>query len=235
MIVFFVLFNLLTLSIYLISLSIYHGLPMANFLRQITESYYFPYITSAQVGTIDGQHFHTLVYGYLAIMILVNIGFHYYRKNSAKSAVMSFHQGITVSIFIVLFLMINLQIMNHWKVFTKEMDFFAQKSVSSKNKLIHGKSYRIANYLKRIYPGKHKGQFISDQDILREPAMGQHRRLAYFLYPVIDIRNVNTTVPTDSIVFFSKEDIKVSLPDGFVFKGAYNMKNALAVRKESLD
>jgi len=234
MLIYRIFFNIIVVYIFILSLSLQLDISIITLLSKIIKSYYFPFIHSAKIGSIANRSFHIYAYGCLVFMILTNFLVQFFLNRSKRRVSGSFYHMITMICFTFAFLIISLQTVNHWEIFALERNLFAHKSVDEKNKFIQKEPYRVASYFKKIYSGKHRGKFITDMDILREPHMGKHRKFSYYLYPTIDIRNINTHFPVDCIVFFSKKNAEKYIPDDFILQGAYDSSNVLAVNKKDI-
>jgi len=92
-------------------------------------------------------------------------------------------------------------------------------------------SYHFARFCQAHLPGKHKGKFITDLNINKEPAMLIHRVLAYYIYP-IDIRDIHKTSQVDCLIIFESKNPYAHVPHDFVVKAVFDDHSLLAVRKE---
>lgn len=127
--------------------------------------------------------------------------------------------------------MLAVQTVNHTQVFAKEIDLFSNKTLEEKLLFIHKEPYEFAQYCRLQYPGRHKCHFMSDRDHSREPFMGKHRTLAYFLFPDIDIRSAYPDREEDCAVNYHKTNKEQSPPEDYIIKGMFDDNHYLAVKK----
>ena len=91
--------------------------------------------------------------------------------------------------------------------------------------------YTCAQYCKSMSPKRHRGLFLTDLDLTKGDYMLWHRKLAYYLYPTIDIR-IDQKSPIDSIILFYKKDSQKVIPEGFQVIGALTSDCFFAVKKD---
>lgn len=134
-------------------------------------------------------------------------------------------------LLIILALLSVCQVVQHSWYFQHRYELFQNKSLHQKKIQLFGFPYAFARNCQKHLSGYHRAQFITDVDVHHPEGMTEHRRLAYFLYP-INIRSYDKTLPVDSIIYFKKHDAVNLIPEGYVIRYAYDNDNVLAVRKD---
>ena len=134
--------------------------------------------------------------------------------------------------FTALFLIVGLQTFTHARLFLSERAVFGSISQEEKKIIFFADMYGFAQYCRIQFPGKHRGEFITDADLAKEPYMSYHRKIAYYLFPGIDIRGIYQDLPVDCFVAVFKKDVEASVPKDFRILGCYKRNFCLAVRKD---
>jgi len=133
--------------------------------------------------------------------------------------------------FILFVVVVALQTKTHFVAFEHTRNRFPFQSTHEKSSFYQGVPYHFANYCKRIYPGRHRGKFVTDLDINEPYNMRVHRIISYFLYPAIDVR-MSQNKSMDCIVVYEKDEPEQAIPDDFEVLGYFSDRSLLAVRKE---
>lgn len=107
---------------------------------------------------------------------------------------------------------------------------FTGKSVQERTAASMGLPYYLASFCRLNFPGKHKGELISDLNFSHDPAMSFHRRLAYFIYP-IDIRGI-TNRPADCRLISFKHNPQGFIPEKHTGMYRFDEQNIFITGKE---
>ena len=94
-----------------------------------------------------------------------------------------------------------------------------------------GGVYLLPKHTKSLLPGYHRAKLITDLDMTKDPGALYQRELSYFLYP-IDIRNIYSKKPFDTVLIFFKENVENHIPDGYQLHHIFNDKNIIAIKKD---
>lgn len=207
-------------------------------LKEIFSSYQLYQIFFCQVGSVGPWHFHILFYTFFAILswILYFLAsfrptmFHKDKQAVSPTRLISHLALLLASLIFIM------QAFHHLHIFGNEHKFFAGRSLDEKLTIVHeGTPYLYAKLVHQTLPyGKFRGVFISDGNLGTEPLMGEHRRLAYFLYPTVDIRNVRPSDAVDCLIYYRKNNAREFVPDNFVIIGDYGSEFLLAIDRKWL-
>ena len=207
--------------------------PLTN---QIIRCYRFPFVNSNTVGEIDGINLNLYLFGFCFFAGSVLVLWRY-----AKNRFLHL-KGLLASLkiypmvgLVVLGCAAGMQTLNHVSIFANEWALFQGKSEEEKLSFIHKGPYGFALFCKSLVDDDCRGIFETDLNINRDPGMEKHRKLAYFLYPEIDIRHIGLERPTECLIVFRKKDPLGAIPADFRLKGIFNETCLLAVRKNGND
>ena len=81
--------------------------------------------------------------------------------------------------------------------------------------------------------GHQRGRLMTDIDLSTEEGMTLHRRLAYYLYPIM-IRSYQDAENPDYLIYLHKKDAVNAVPHGYVINFKINDNNLMATRKDLL-
>jgi hypothetical protein len=223
----------LLLGAYLIMLAVLFKTPIPDIKQQLLDGYRFPYTNSCTVGDLVGMHIHL----HLIIVMLVFLTFYSLGQRlprpSFPTRLPSIPELLLTAGLALWASLIFLQTINHAHIFANERRIFSGKSVSEKQRFIHKQPYVFAQYCRRRFPGRHKGFLRTDLDPQDEPFATQHRKLVYFLFPDIDIRNIYVDAAYDCLIFYDEETRPGSIPPGFKIKGVFDARHVIAVKEEA--
>jgi hypothetical protein len=222
-----------------------------NLLYQIKASYSFRYINPVYVGLVNGTNLHTFLFkiiiGLSLLLALLNISRRRRLTSSLSTGFQYFSQFLLTAswitwFFIVIRLLLKvtwvtwcfiiiLQTYNDTLLLWEDVPKIAGKTVTQKQSRKHLLAFDFAQECRQKFPGRHRCQFFTDGDLTTDPAMFHHRKLAYFLYPVIDIRGVHPERPLDCLIFYEKADAAKLIPPGFKIKVKMSSSTLLAVQE----
>jgi hypothetical protein len=207
-------------------------IPLFSLLSQINDSYLFLNKNTVKVGNVGGINFH--VYVYKGVILLSGLAL-------IKEIFVSYHRKTRFSFktnclllphitFMVLLWLVLLQTVNRTQVFIREFKLFAGKPLETNQAFMHTWVFDFAHYSQAIFPGQHRCKLETDKNLNADPFMFQHRQLAYFLYPTIDLRDACPDRPVDCLIIW-KQDAVHKVPEGFEIKAAMDLEHVLAVKK----
>ena len=219
--------------LYFLALAGISGIAFPDLIRQLMAGYYFPYTNSCTVGKLAGINIHLHLIIFLAgFLVLYALGSRIFpaatHPQSRSIALVVPSAGLALLVFVI-----TLQTINHTQVFANERQRFSGKSTADKQRFIHKTPYEFAQYCRRQFPGRHQGFLRTDRDIHNEPFATQHRKLAYFLYPDIDIRSSAGERTYDCLIFYEEKNGAQALPPGFRIKAMLDDQHFLAVKDET--
>jgi len=221
------------LAVFLLGLSFSLQIPLPTLLSQIKESYVFPYVNSATVDEIKGVPLHYYVYSFTIFISLSALFICFlfsHRQNkpfSFKEHGRLFPQITTV----MLICLASIQTVNRAQIFYAEINVFSGLSTKAKEAFIHP-AHDFAQYCVDVLPGRHRCEFITDVDLTINRYLFYQRQLAYFLFPVIDIRDIYYDKPVDCLIIV-KKNADQNVPQGFEIRGLLDSHHVIAVRKDS--
>lgn len=131
---------------------------------------------------------------------------------------------------IVFFITTGIQTIYQIKYFSTEFKTFSGKTLSEKNSHIFGLPYKFAVFCREHLSGEHRGELITDLDIMEPYGMTLHTRLYYHLYP-INIA-VKTDKPIDCYVIFEKKSAWDAIPKKNKAAYIFDQSNILAIKEE---
>ena len=212
-----------------------HQTPLA-IIQEIIKSYVLNQIFFCHVGHVGPLHFHLLFYLFFTILSLV-----LYLLLSLRPQLFGIQRkdsNLKLIPYLALMLaavIITLQAANHIQIFGRESKVFAGRTLDQKLAFLHQTPYLYAKSVHSLIPhGRYRGVYISDGDIQTEPFMGEHRRLAYFLYPMVDIRNVRPDASVDCLIYYRKNNAREFVPKNFVIVGKFHSSFLIAVDQRLL-
>ncbi len=225
----FILVELL-LALYFINLALIFKTPIPAIIQQLLAGYHFPYTNSCTVGNLLGMNIHLHLILFIVIFFIL---YNSWRRLSPPfpAAPASPWEILPAAGLALLTFLLTLQTINHVKIFANERRLFSGKTVSEKQRFIHKQPYEFALFCRQQYPGRHKGFLRTDLDPHNEPFATQHRKLVYFLFPDIDIRNAYRAQPYDCLVFYEEKNGLQNIPPGFKIKGILDNRHFLAVKE----
>ncbi|MFA5261106.1 MAG: hypothetical protein WC450_07770 [Candidatus Omnitrophota bacterium] len=221
------------LATYFIMSAVINRISLLNLKQQLMAGYHFPYTNSCTVGNLLGINIHLHIIIFILIFLLTYV---LWQRLFTPSSPPPFDSTLrmlpTAGLALSVFLM-TIQTVNHVNIFTNERRLFSGKSVSDKQRFIHKQPYEFAQYCRRQFPGRHKGFLRTDLDPHNEPFATQHRKLAYFLFPDIDIRHAYLDTAYDCLIFYEEKNGTASIPPGFKIKGMFDNQHFLAVKEQA--
>ena len=138
---------------------------------------------------------------------------------------------IAFKMSVIVFLIgLGLQTVNQIKFLPREFQKYHGTLYHERLPSRFRKPYQFAMLCHRYFPGQHTGEFITDFDLTKDPDMVTHRILAYYLYPVIDIRDRRAPL-YDCVVIFKKKQPRAYVPEGFEVLFEFDQESLLAVRR----
>ncbi len=192
--------------------------------------FYKPHYNICLPPYIAGNNFYVFVYlAFLIVVPSVHLirRFHNHKMHSKASGILT---TALFTAFALFYLLSVLQTISQIDNARAEFKIFTNKSNDEKNIAIAGKKlYGFVQYCRKILPGVHNAQFLTDMDLSNDPGMITQRMLAYYLYP-IDIRNVRND-PLDSLIVFAKKDAVANVPDDFRIIGVFDQSSVIAIKK----
>ncbi|MCK5081940.1 MAG: hypothetical protein KAR31_03450, partial [Candidatus Omnitrophica bacterium] len=105
---------------------------------------------------------------------------------------------------------------------------FSRLSLSDKLVSWNRHAYTFAVYCRRILNGRYQGILVTDLETNGKDML-LHRKLSFFLYPVVHIRG--NKKKADCMVVFMKNNPMESVPDDFEVVGVYSENSLIALRK----
>jgi len=84
-----------------------------------------------------------------------------------------------------------------------------------------------------VKEGHTDGKLITDMDQATHVGATSHRRLAYYLYPII-IRGREEAKNPDYLIYFHKQNADTLIPEGYVVRVKIDDSNLLAIRRDLL-
>jgi len=146
----------------------------------------------------------------------------------------SFLQIAPFTLIIGLLLFSAVQQFHRFDFFNYEKDKFGGKTTHEKNLIFFGDIYNIAQIIQETLKHRHRGELVTDYDLLRDPYMIHHRALSYFFYPKVSLRFDNQTQKDILFLFFKNNPLEY-IPENYKTFYATNDKNfVLAIEKKAL-
>jgi hypothetical protein len=222
----------------LLSLSFKLGLGIEEIMVEVGTQFFFSYVspTDKTLGKLGPYPIIMLLYIWALFSILFYIALEWIRNRCRLSLIIpSAHLAFQSLGLIMVGAVLILQTSQQMLLFKYMVHKDRGRTREELIEYIFEDTYRFAKYCKSILPGYHTADFFSDlnQDPPRD-AMTAQRRLAYFLYPQIDVR-VSRQQPRDCLVLFYVKDAQKYVPPDYEIIGSYKKICHLAVRKDLLD
>ena len=203
---------------------------MRDIIQTIKQGYDFPFILSYPAGKVGGVHIHLffmlVVFATAIVVIVINKVF-----CKKKLLDLNTYHCIPAISLIYLAVLILLQLTNNIQNFRKEYHTFADKTQHEKLVIHHKRPYEFAQFCRNYLSGQFKGGLITDIDINREPYMEEHRILAYFLFPTVDIRDIHTDKARHCLVVYRKKDPYAFIPADYKIVAEFDSESLLAIKR----
>ena len=219
------------LSIFIFSLlnNFPNGEIFKNFLVQAHTKLYQQHHNIIPAPYIANINF----YRYLYYALFLNFILLYFIKKIFKSDVFKIKQSLmpptlsllfTVYIFVIFIQTLSLSLHAH-----REYVQFSGKSTDQKYGEILKSIYILPQRTKKLFPGYHKAELITDLNLTEDPGQLYYRQMAYFLYP-IDIRGIHKHADPDLALIFFKQNAIAHVPDGYKPRYIFDNKNLIAIK-----
>ena len=225
--VFLLLFLFLFLFIYVMT---YGGEMSYEILS--AEIYPPPHIGNALTSNFYGVSYTALAVLFAVLFVAAGIVDHpcfrtFVFKDMYKQLVFPF--------FVVLYLAITFfQTFVHAQYFAREKADFQGKSLEQKQTLLFQFAYTFAKEVRRMLPGEHIAQIVSDLDLEQTMEMTLHRQFCYFLYPINARIYPQGQVP-EVLILLGKKDAIHAIPPGYRLLLQYDDENLVAVKIRNED
>lgn len=201
-----------------------------HFLSQIYKHLYRPHHNIFDLPDIGGITFYHYVYIALLLASLSLCLIKKILKSKAPKKKQAISSTLLSLVFTAYIFVTIVQTASFFKFFKKEFKNFSGKSTEKNYTRIFKPIYLLPKYTRFRLPGYHRAKFITDMNIKKDPGALLYRALAHFLYPV-DIRNIRSNEPFDTVLIFFKKDAVSHIPDGYQLQYAFNDENVIATRE----
>jgi len=201
----------------------------SSVLKQISDHFYQMTPNICTYMKVKGVN---VIYFIYAAITLFSCAEHFLFSGRATSPLKENSRGIRFILLrntcIALLIICALQAKTLISQFMFEHTYFADAPIEKKYSQRFGKIYDFANYCKKLLPGTHQANVITDID--KESAAWEyaHAELSYFLYP-INIKTYQGSEP-EVIVIYSKDDPLKSVPENFLAFEQFDSKSLIAVK-----
>jgi hypothetical protein len=197
-------------------------------------SLYLPNHNICGMGEIAGQNTLILFCQFLLFTILTTIICHMFCfKTKLNKEYIFPSQMITLVCMLGFVLFASVQQIHRHEHSVSEAARFHGKTPHEKKLLMFGKIYELSQLCKKILPGRHQGEIITDLDRSKDPYMLWFRLLDYLLYPEISLRFKNQT-PKDCLILFYKENALRYIPKDYkVLIGSEDNHFILAIKEDA--
>lgn len=219
-------------AILLLWLATVQKIPLSTLIQNVCTNFYpAANMNIFMVKKICNINAYIYIYFLSALSAVIAIFFkHLWAKTKEKKESPSHSHTVFLVALIVFFITVGIQTVDQIKGLSQEVKIFSGKTLSQKNSIIFDTPYYFAMYCRALFPEGHRGKFITDLDITRDPAMTLHERLCYHLYP-INIK-VPTGQPIDCYIIFHKKDPTAALTEDFKKLYFFDQFNVLALKEE---
>ncbi len=125
-----------------------------------------------------------------------------------------------------------LQVPTTFRDFTRDVSTYSGRSDQERRWLIHGQPYLLAQRIRQGVDRPYQTELISDLDLERSPGFILYRKLAYYLYPEVALRQVDPDRPHHAIVYFHKQDAAQFIPTDYRIHQQFNPNVIFAVKDQ---
>ena len=117
-----------------------------------------------------------------------------------------------------------------FKYFKKELKLFSEETTEGKYSSVLKDIYLLPKHTKSYLPGYHRTKLITGLNIKKDPGAIIYRIFAYLLYP-IDIRNIHSNEPFDSVLVYFKENAIDDIPEGYTLYHIFSDESIIAIKE----